>query len=247
MAPPSLCEVCAAARSQSRRAPRPAPPASAVFPAGPGSPATCRELWSRRRRRHGRPAARGRKRKRPATRPRPRPAPAARRGASTDVSLGRGAALRSGLGRGQRHPTRSAAEHQRDPGPEQPPPWRVSPSGQPRRLGKARIPLPLAGPGERPPRRARPGALRTGPAPPAAPRGPREPPRAPAPLVPAPARAGREASRGAQGAFPALTLLCLSLQSQVSGSHQALLCHPAGNSEAGEEGRFPIPPPKTGP
>ena len=178
--------------------PHPTPPAGTLFPAGPGSPAVCRELWSWRRRCGA--TARGRKRKRPATRPRPRPAPrrAARRGASTDVSLGEGAALRSGLGRGQCHLTRSGAEQKRDPEPEQPPPWRVSPSGQPRqsREGSDR-PSPHRS-GRAPTHRALPGPLRTRPASP----GPLGGPRArSAPLVPAPTRAGRKASPGSTGGF----------------------------------------------
>lgn len=51
-------------------------------------------------------------------------------GASTDVSLRGGASPRSRLGRGQRYLTWSGEEPKRHPETEQPPPWRVSPSGQ---------------------------------------------------------------------------------------------------------------------
>lgn len=71
----------------------------------------------------------------------PHPAPlrpaqrrAAHPGASTDVSLGGGAAPRNRHGCGQRRLTRSGAEPKRNPEPEQPPPWLVSPSGPPRLL-----------------------------------------------------------------------------------------------------------------
>lgn len=141
----SRYQVCKDAHRQSRRARR-----DGCFPTGPRSPAACRGLWCRRKRRGEapRPAdARGRKRKRPEAlpRPRPRPAPrrAARRRASSDVSLGGGAVRWNRLGRGQGRVTRSRAEPKRDPEPEQPPPWQVSPAGAalPRR-GRIRFPFP---------------------------------------------------------------------------------------------------------
>lgn len=154
-------------------------------------------------RRSERPAARGRKRKQCAARPQLRPAPrrAARRGASTDVSLDGGAALPSGLGRGQPHFTRPGAEQKRDPEPEQPPPWRVSPSGSPGNAGKDQNPLsphrsgraakPLARPGPRGPRLASPALL-----------GVLACPRArSAPLVPAPTHARRKGSPGSGEGF----------------------------------------------
>lgn len=55
-------------------------------------------------------------------------------GVSTDVSLRGGAAPRSRLGLGQRYLTWSGEEPKRHPETEQPPPWRVSPSGQLRLL-----------------------------------------------------------------------------------------------------------------
>lgn len=55
-------------------------------------------------------------------------------GASTDVSLCGGTAPRSRLGRRQCYLTWSGAEPKRHPETEQPPPWRVSPSGQLRLL-----------------------------------------------------------------------------------------------------------------
>lgn len=154
-------------------------------------------------RRGDRPAARGRKRKQCAARPQLRPAPrrAARRGASTDVSLGRGAALPSGLGRGQPHFTRPGAEQKRDPEPEQPPPWRVSPSGQPRQRregSKSPFPSPVRASGQTP---SPPAPRRPRLAPPAL-LGVLACPRArSAPLVPAPTHARRKGSPGSGKGF----------------------------------------------
>lgn len=155
-------------------------------------------------RRRGRPAARGRKRKQPAACPQLRPAPrrAARRGASTDVSLGGGSALRSGLGRGQPHLTRSGAEQKRDPEPELPPPWRVSPSGQPPATpGRIKNPPSPHRSGRAATPRARPGPRRPRPASPALLRVSARPRARSAPLVPAPTHARQNASPGSGEGF----------------------------------------------
>lgn len=160
--------------------------------------------------------------------PRPAPHRTAPHGASTDVSLGGGAARQSGCSL----LTWSGAKPKRDPEPEQPPPWRVSPAGAALAL-PGRIRAPLRSP-------ARSGAHQPGP--------PRPPGGRPAPpALPGPACAAASPARGVpgwRGRSPCvLTPLLLFLSSsQISGSHQALLCHPAGNSEAREEGEFPRSP-----
>lgn len=82
-------------------------------------------------------------------------------------------------------------------------------------------------------------SLGVGPAPPGRVRSPFPPQCGRAPLAASgPARGLPPAVRSPSSwaALPALTLLLFLPSSQISGSHQALLCHPAGNSEAGEEG-----------
>lgn len=183
-------------RTPSRRAPRPSRPAPPRFSGPPSDrprgPAAGRELWSRRGRRARlkRVAGSG--------------SGSGRQGASTDVSLGEARRSRAGRAASEPRSERSGAGAGARPGAEQPPPWRVSPSGQP---GRGRRGRDLGPPAVKPTR--------------------------PAPL---PHLAPRTASRGgAASSSPNFTLVS-SAQSQVSGSHQALLCHPARNSEAGAEG-----------
>lgn len=56
----------------------------------------------------------------------------------------------------------------------------------------------------------------------------------PAPIVP-----GSHGCPQVSYSVPNSFSFCFFHQSQISGSHQAILCHLAGNSEAREKGKFP--------
>lgn len=63
----------------------------------------------------------------------------------------------------------------------------------------------------------------------------------PCPLPPAPTQAGRKAYPGsAKGSPSPDSSFVFFHQSQVSGSHQTLLCHLAGNPEARAKGKSPV-------
>ncbi|KAJ8786213.1 hypothetical protein J1605_006433 [Eschrichtius robustus] len=122
--------------------PRPAPPRPAGPPSDrPRGPAARRELWSRRGRRARlkRVAGSG--------------SGSGCRGASTDVSLGEARRSRAGRVAAEPRSERSGAGARPGarPGAEQPPPWRVSPSGQP---GRGRRGRDLAPPAVKPTRPA---------------------------------------------------------------------------------------------
>lgn len=137
----------------------------------------------------------------------PAPPRAAHRGANTDVSLRGGAALPSRLGRGQRRLPPSGAQQKRDTEPEQPPPWRVSPSGQHRRRWDASGPPNARRSGRAPTRRPARGPADPGPRP-RSPSGFLRAPRAwPAPLALVHSVLGGRLPWGARKASLCLTLL----------------------------------------